>query len=482
MTFDLCFGMCFGLQAFGGAIVVHTNATIDLFGSVFETNLDNTPDDGIGVVNLGGRVHCHTNGIECLSICTTCQYDDNVLLTLPPTSQPSQLLTLPPTSQPSQLLTLPPTSQPTIVWAASAKPKLDWTPNWIGVAVVIGVALLVGCRFLVANVCYSCGTRRRSASYSELLNPAEQTDGIGLELPPEGARFASGTDSGDSGPESVPSSVMASYENSPAPVFAISRNSMRIIVWSRGMEILTRMLETPVGCLLSDLPFVNCSDGPRLQRKLGEFCDARAGPGADRTFMIHLRTHNENVLLEMVANVFTTENEPFILMQGREVNSQLASLMVAASIQETMSDVKEDDTLVGHPEYKEVSHTEEREHFDGDGEMQKECWRFAFDALPTASESEPGFEEFVALPTSSESDLGKDFVALPTSSEPEPGFEELDDGFLDDSDSRDDRSSRVSSLTMPSNIDDSASRDAHSLISSLTMSSSVMLTADGELF
>jgi hypothetical protein len=239
------------------------------------------------------------------------------------------------------------------------------------------------------------------------------------------------------------------------------------------MEILTRMLETPVGCLLSDLPFVNCSDGPRLQRKLGEFCDARAGPGADRTFMIHLRDHNENVLLEMVANVFTTENEPFILMQGREVNSQLASLMVAASIQETMSDVKEDDTLVGHPEYKEVSHTEE---------MQKERWRFASDALLISSESEPGFEEFVALPTSSESDLGKDFVALPTSSEPEPSFDELDDGFFDDSDSRDDRSSRVSSLTMPSNIDESASRDARSLISSLTTPSSAVLTADGDFF
>ena len=256
------------------------------------------------------------------------------------------------------------------------------------------------------------------------------------------------------------------------------------------------MLETPVGCLLSDLPFVNRSEELRLERKLGEFFDAR-GSGPDRTFMIHLRDHNENVLLEMVANLFTTENEPFILMQGREVNSQLASLMVAGSIQETMSDVNEVDILVGHPEHKEVSHTEERERFDGDGEMQKERRRFAFDALPTYSESEPGFEEFdalsassesnlgkefVALPTSSESDLGKEFVALPTSSEPEPDFEELDDGFFDGSDFRDDRSSRVSSLTMPSNIDDSASRDAPSLISSLSTPSSAMLTADGDFF
>jgi hypothetical protein len=172
-------------------------------------------------------------------------------------------------------------------------------------------------------------------------------------------------------------------------------------------------------------------------------------------------------------------------MQGREVNSQLASLMVAGSIQETMSDVKEDDTLVGHPEYKEVSHAEERERYNGDGEMQKERRRSALlDALLTSSESEPGFMDFNALPTSSESEPGfVEFDALPTSSDPEPSFEEPDDGFIVDSDSRDDRSSQVSSLTAPSHIDDSASRDARSQISSLTTPSSyAMQTADGELF
>jgi hypothetical protein len=91
---------------------------------------------------------------------------------------------------------------------------------------------------------------------------------------------------------------------------------------------------SPVGWLLSNLPFVNSEDGERLHRILELIFEAPGKHDADRTFMLHLvvAPNNELVLLEMVAtHVYVTESEPVIVLTGRQVDSDLAGFMACGS-------------------------------------------------------------------------------------------------------------------------------------------------------
>ena len=125
---------------------------------------------------------------------------------------------------------------------------------------------------------------------------------------------------------------MESFKISPAPIFVIGRNSMRIVVWSPGMAMAAPMFVEPLDCLISGLPFVNESDGFRLHRSLEQIFEAPADRDNGRTFMLHLRARSERVvLLEMIADYFVTEDEPIIALTGREVDSELATLMASVS-------------------------------------------------------------------------------------------------------------------------------------------------------
>ena len=129
--------------------------------------------------------------------------------------------------------------------------------------------------------------------------------------------------------ELVERSVMIrSYEKSPAPVFVVGRDSMRVSLWSPGMAIAAPMVRNPLGGLLSDLPFVNASDGDQLDQFLRRIFEAPAEHDAARTYMLHLRNRHRNVLLEMVATHFhVRDSEPIIVMTGRQVDSDLAVLL-----------------------------------------------------------------------------------------------------------------------------------------------------------
>jgi hypothetical protein len=108
---------------------------------------------------------------------------------------------------------------------------------------------------------------------------------------------------------------------------------MRIALWSPGMAIVAPTHISPVGWLLSDLPFVNEADGYRLHRMLGRIFEA---PGehdsAQNTCVLNLFAQSKHVLLDMVAtHVSVTESEALIVMTGRLVDSDLAGLMACAS-------------------------------------------------------------------------------------------------------------------------------------------------------
>ena len=289
---------------------MHANAIVDLLQSVFENNLGANSTDGIGIENSGGQVHCHADGTACFAVCTTCQDD-----VLPPI----------PTHQPTfgGLSSSPPTPQ-----SAATVPRVVW---WVGcgiLALVTGVVVMTW-RWVRA--------RRLSDS-----NPGEELPAT-LELRLQTGRNAfnyqplagSDTDSRGSVSETekiLPSSVMESFKISPAPIFVIGRNSMRIVVWSPGMAMAAPMFVEPLDCLVSGLPFVNESDGFRLHRSLEQIFEAPADRDNGRTFMLHLRARSERVvLLEMIANYFVTEDEPIIALTGREVDSELATLMASVS-------------------------------------------------------------------------------------------------------------------------------------------------------
>ena len=70
------------------------NATADAtFAWSMLTGVDALPDDGTGVVNLGGAVRCDAR--DCLPVCTVCSDDDDAV-TPTPSSPPTRSPTTPP--------------------------------------------------------------------------------------------------------------------------------------------------------------------------------------------------------------------------------------------------------------------------------------------------------------------------------------------------------------------------------------------------
>ena len=143
------------------------------------------------------------------------------------------------------------------------------------------------------------------------------------------------------------SAVLKSYEVSPAPVFVVARNSMRVVLWSPGMAMSAPMIVSPVGLLVSELPFVNPTDGNRLHRALVRSFDNLGENDETRIVMLHLHARGMHVLLEMVAtHIFAAESEPMIVLTGRQVDPDLAGLMACESAV-APSEINEEDDAVG---------------------------------------------------------------------------------------------------------------------------------------
>ena len=94
---------------------------------------------------------------------------------------------------------------------------------------------------------------------------------------------------------------------------------MRITLWSPGMASACPTRGSPVGWLLSNLPFVDSNDGYRLHRSLARIFETPGEHDHTRTFMLHLLAQNSRVLIEMVAtHVLVTESEPVIVLTGQQ--------------------------------------------------------------------------------------------------------------------------------------------------------------------
>jgi hypothetical protein len=108
---------------------------------------------------------------------------------------------------------------------------------------------------------------------------------------------------------------------------------MLITLWSPGMAAAAPMIVNPVGCRLSDLPFKDANDCPRLYRFFEQICDAPAEHDHTRTFMLHLAAQNRHVLLELTAAlVHAAESDPHVVLTGRQIDSNLAGLLMARSV------------------------------------------------------------------------------------------------------------------------------------------------------
>ena len=326
------------LQAAGGAVLLHAGGTIGLSHSTFQANFDaqnsSVPDGGVGIENRGGEVQCDTAG--CLPVCTVC-----LSLSPPPTPQPTA----------QDLPTPPPTIQSTVQMAKHR--RFDFYLLWLVLgclAVVLSVIAFVArnrwaCCSALEGFNFGWTDESRSISSSSIeMSPGQQPL---MQLAP---RLSDAANSEHESTKLVLRSILGSYEHTPAPVFVVSGGSMRVSLWSPGMEIAAPVVMNPVGCLLSSLPFVNADDGYRLHRMLRRIFEAPDEHDKAKPFMLYLRTNAEPVLLEMVAHWLAAEPEAFIVMTGRIVSPALAGFIAcesAAALSETNRDgVDEDEYLI----------------------------------------------------------------------------------------------------------------------------------------
>ena len=292
----------------GGAVLVERHSRINILDSEFHANVDGIGTDDIGIVNLGGQLQCDATG--CLQVCTECR--DYPAPSVWPSSSPTPMaiVSLPPTAL------LPPTVRP----PSRAQPI---TRRWW---FVVGL----GCLAAWCGVTFLCfGHRRKCRGFG--LNSGAETALSRYQRALLDARSDEPEPGSELSVELVGHSVLKAYETSLAPVFVVGSTNMRIAMWSPGLAVAAPTHVDPVGLLLSDLPFVNASDGYRLHKSLGRIFDAPAEHDAAQTFALHLRTNKGVVLLEMQAHYLMTVCESIIVMTGRQVDPELACMMVCES-------------------------------------------------------------------------------------------------------------------------------------------------------
>jgi hypothetical protein len=108
--------------------------------------------------------------------------------------------------------------------------------------------------------------------------------------------------------------VLVSHNCSPAPFFfAVCFKSERIALWNPGMAAAAPMVVGPVSSRLSNLPFVDTRDVPRLCRFLGRIVDA-----PDEHNPTHVTNNKRILLLEVVATLIRgTNSELLVVLTGR---------------------------------------------------------------------------------------------------------------------------------------------------------------------
>ena len=274
--------------------MVHNESTFILMSSTLHFDATN---DAFDVVTLGGQIFCEA--MECLEVCTACDLVPSGRPTASPPT-PSGHPTAPP------LATLYPTPQPKVpAHAASNSYTMPVLMAAAGVMAVMAGVVAIDRRRRHAR-------RGSGRTASELR--VEETP-LGYQQP-----LLRGDEQVVPAPivELVGCSIMNSYELSPAPIFVVGRNSMCVAKWSPGMEIAAPSLVDPVGLPVADLPFVNPSDGQRLDRNLRRIFEAPGGHDSTKTFVLHLRTRNGRVLLETRADHLVTESEAIVVFTGRQ--------------------------------------------------------------------------------------------------------------------------------------------------------------------
>ena len=93
------------------------------------------------------------------------------------------------------------------------------------------------------------------------------------------------------------------------------------------------MLQNPVGCLLSDLPFVNDCARTRVCEVIRRKLVIVRQQKHDELVLLHLRSRNGPVLLEMVAGALGAEFEDAtIVLTGRALESDMAGLLFSNSV------------------------------------------------------------------------------------------------------------------------------------------------------
>ena len=330
----------------GGSLVVRCGSVIVLVNSAFEFNsvASSTVTDGVGIVNFDGHVQCDVQ--HCLPVCTACRDD---------------------------ILSPRPTLQPTVATVSKTEQENHAAPSWTAFSWGCSLGLFL---FTVTWMVRRHPTRCQRSTVAGFPEEAreqaaeQQTvatlvlrarKGLRRQLragfdavedePGQAARFLMATCETSSGSDDASVELvhatrflMASYETSSAPIVVVGRSAIGITIklWSVGMSNTVPMRTVPattiqaarpsekqagpVGWLVTDLPFVNAHDGTELVEKLGKTFDSPEKHDNARPCMLHLRTQNGAVLLEMTLSVFVT-TEPVIVMAGREVDSSFAGFL-----------------------------------------------------------------------------------------------------------------------------------------------------------
>ena len=311
----------------GGAVLLHDGGVLDLFRSTFHDNFaaanSSNSSDGVGIANRGGDVQCETSG--CLPVCTRC---------------------------PSPPPTPPPAVFPIVFDHPAETRKWSWPVKSdslvFGLVAILAIAMVPVVVWARGHRSGGCDSGPNADGGASVLPSNQQSL---LRLVDDDASCVSGSES--MSVELVARSVLHSYESSPAPVFAVDREGMRVLLWSSGMGVAAPMLQNPVGWLVSDLPFVNAADGHQLEQFLKRIFEVPAEREHAQTFMLYIHTQNRQVLLEMAASrVFVTESEPIVVMTGRQVDSDLAGLMASGNtllwqFEHARDDATEDDCVSG---------------------------------------------------------------------------------------------------------------------------------------
>ena len=99
-----------------------------------------------------------------------------------------------------------------------------------------------------------------------------------------------------------------------------------------GMNSAAPIFADPLNHVLSDLPFAHSRAGARCH---GAICRAFNTPSDEpessiQTVLLHLITPNRPILLEMEASVLAAGAERLVILTGREVNAELAGMIVTS--------------------------------------------------------------------------------------------------------------------------------------------------------